>query len=248
MALPRTDFGKLYMLLDRPKQDEAFQRLFRRALELENQKRLVMERLETAHAPIWADPALHAELKVLFPSYAQNIAANSANATSGILTLTINSQPQIVWAGDSPLLNIGVALGATKPAWIVGPHHGAPSDWAQSAAQSALAHFMPERSFLSVGTHNQHQHPNPALIRNMAAGSCRVVCSQITRQCHPDAAKSGFVVVNGNPIYGYLPATKGNPCRGAARLIYGAGGFAVDKWDAIHFEKVKKLRRPLCLN
>ncbi len=246
-GLARSDFGKLYMLLDRPKNDEGFQVLFRKALELKTQGRLVMERLEVGHEPVWQEAALKAELAVVFPNYEQNIAAAGANQTSGILSLKINGNVEVVWAGDSLLENIGKAIGTNKPRWLTGPHHGAPGDWDKLESKTALAEFMPSRTFVSVGTFNRFFHPNREHVRRLASAGCRVVCSQITRHCHTGATGAGFSVVNGNPLLGFPQAPTGNPCRGAIRIKRIGDEFAADKWDSLHFERVKKLRRPLCV-
>lgn len=248
LGLSRAGFGKLYMLQDRDKDDPKFSKLFRRALELKNQHRLDMQRLEVGTAPVWHDQTINAELKVVFPTFDQNVDAKGPNATSGILALLIKGQPKIVWSGDSHLRNIGYALGTNRPEWLAGMHHGAPKDWQDSSAQGALDGFMPKRSFISVGTHNLYGHPNALLIKKLAKNGCRVVCSQITRQCHTDAAKTGFSVTNGNVLHGYFPAKKGNPCRGTVRLTHNAGNFVVDRWDAEHLDKVKRLKRALCVS
>jgi competence protein ComEC len=247
LDLQRGHFGKLYTLVDRPKDDAAFQLLFRKALELRAQRRLEMERLEVGHPPVWEDGGLRAKLTVMFPDYAQNVAAPTANSTSGVLALWIDSKVRIIWSGDSHIESVSLALPGSNPKWLAGPHHGAPSDWHDVKSPVALSTFMPERAFISVGTSNQFSHPKPAFVRALKNGGCRVACSQITRQCHPGAAQTGFVVVNGNPLHGYLPALKGNPCRGATRTTFDGTDFSPDRWDRLHRQKVLTLRRAMCL-
>jgi competence protein ComEC len=240
----KRQIAAVFMLADRPVNDPVFNSLFRIVAEGEQQGYYAIRRLE-AGMKIWAEPVIESDLEVRHPSMVQNILAGSPNQTSAVLALRWKGFDQIIWPGDAHLARVAEVCPSSKPMVLFGPHHGAPADGHGPKIKQAIDCIQPNRVFVSVASNNQYSHPNNRYLRSLVQANCRVVCSQITRQCDPVAAKHH--ILQSHLLLGLRPPRSGYACRGAMRLLLTPGGFVPDHLDAEHARRVALLRRPLCL-
>jgi len=237
----------VYFLEDRNKKDEIFVRLVRRLdLALQSKEIHSILRLE-APQTIWRDDELKCSLDVKFPSVIGNIKASSANETSSILVLSVNSQPAIVWPSDNKLRNIAAICSGFNPFYMVGPHHGAPADRADVMAQQWINDIHPQNIIMSVGSLNKYDHPQKSYINKATKSGAHVYCTELTTLCEhrnklQDVLKSHAILGLPQPLCGFT-------CRGTIRLTLNHGVLTSDQFlNDKHAESVKLLTRPRCIN
>lgn len=239
--------GAIYLLQDRPKKDEAFQKLFRCALEGERQGFYTLQNLETGKCP-WESPYGKMRLRVLHPSFSEFIEAGTPNTTSAMLILECADEWLSLWPADLILSQVASKVGEAKPWIMVGPHHGCPEDYKKKPESvQCVERIAPRRGFISVGTRNGYSHPRPRYVQLLGKTGCQVVCSEITRWCDPETVKSGQDVFPGSAMLGLRAPPKGVACRGAWRVLCRNGTLVSDGYDDEHLARIAKLRRPLCL-
>lgn len=237
----------LYMLVDRPANNTAFNKTFRYALEGEQNGFYKITRLEIG-AIIWRDAALKAELVTIFPSMSGNVLASSPNSASGILALRINDETQILWPGDSSLARVASECAGTKPFTMVGPHHGAPEGYKKAAAVSAIQAIAPSNAFISVATKNKYAHPRPKYLQRLERAGCHVLCSELTGFCDRVSVLNNRPVMANHLVLGLRPPRiMGVTCRGIWQLTWDGQKFMSDGFDEEHLRRISKLRRPQCL-
>lgn len=237
----------LFMLVDRPVNNRIFDKTFRCALEGERQGCYRIQRLEVG-VTVWRDNTLPGELLPVFPTMSGNVLANTPNRTSGILSLRLNDQTQIVWPGDSTLARLEEVCSGTSPHVLFGPHHGAPEDYRGQAAVAALNAVSPARGFISVGTKNGYSHPRPKYLQRLERVGCQLVCSQITSFCDRDTTIHNPRPIMGTHLtLGLRPPRRGIACRGAWRISWNGSAFESDGLDDEHLLRITGLRRPQCL-
>ena len=236
-----------YMLVDRPTRDDVFQKTFRCALEGEQQKHYEIKRLEVGTV-IWQDPQLQGELAVLFPTMSGNVLASTPNKTSGIIRLRLGGKTQVIWPGDVTLECLASVCKGENPVVLLGPHHGAPSDYRGATAVGNIAAVQPQNGFISVGTKNKYSHPRPKYLQRLERAGCQIVCSQLTVTCDRNQVRSGVSVMATHLVLGLRPPRRaGIACRGAWQLTWNGTKFESDGLDAEHLARIAKFRRPQCL-
>lgn len=254
--------GAVWMLLDRPKKDELFQKIFRAAYQGEVEGCYKINRLEDGHI-LWKHDLSDTCLRVIHPSMSQNILANDPNETSGMIVLDVEGRNLVTWPGDLQLIKTADILRDWPPETLMGPHHGGPSDYPTAALRKKLSvekrktrtqeirrsvgQLHPLRSFISVGTQNPYSHPRRGFLRQLAGQGTRVICSQLTVCCDRQRVASGKPVFEGAGVLGLRSAKSGVSCRGAMRLYLKDGELYPDEFDAMHRERVAQLYRPQCL-
>lgn len=62
------------------------------------------------------------------------------------------------------------------------PHHGAWDD----KLPTFLAKVSPTVAIISVGSNNRYDHPSPHTLEELRRLGIRVLCTQLTKQCHPN--------------------------------------------------------------
>ena len=196
---------------------------------------------------IWRDDTIGLELIAVHPSFVDEVAYSGTNRKSAILLLQNTDQIFFVWPGDARISTIYEKLGSRSTYLLVGPHHGAPEDRKQTQFWEKVDAIGQSRSFISVGTDNQYNHPISKYIQKLRDKPCRVVCSQITRMCDPKTAQNYLPVVDGSQLLGLVSSRKGVPCRGSLRFYWKNGEFIPDDWDTVHLEKVRELKRAKCI-
>jgi hypothetical protein len=255
--------GKILMLQDRELSSAQFQKIFRSVKE--GEKRGWFEVLHAVKGQtVWADSEGNIALRIIHPGFVGNVEAKSPNAASAVIVLEAGERRLIAWPGDLELRETGRILSSNPAYLLVGPHHGGPSDFPSKSVRKSLAaqarntrraevksavrNLAPNKSWISVGTTNHHEHPRPGYLDLLASTGCRVVCSQITRCCDPGTVKTGRPVFNGSGVYGLPAARSGVSCRGTFRVfVTRAGELLTDEYDLVHLDRVQQLRRPRCL-
>lgn len=235
----------VYFLLDRNAKDSRFVRLFSRlnaAVRAGEVKRVL--RLEAPQV-VWRDSTATVEVFVRYPAVAENIAAKSPNVTAGVLTLNVDQHVRVIWASDAPIEVVERECRGTHPEYMVGPHHGAPSDRAHPSAPNWLASIGSQTTLISVGSGNRYAHPQPSYIRNSLHCGTRIVCTQLTTLCDRNRRRD---VVKSHARLGLPQPNSGVACRGPVRIVLLPGGDIVgDELDAEHQIEIQKLERPKCL-
>lgn len=238
--------GAIYMLEDRSRNAEAFQKLFRCALEGENAGFYRMQRLEAGKV-IWADSS-GLKLHAVHPGFSENVAAASANDSSAMLVLEHKGRWLAVWPGDLSLRTLARKAAGQNPEILMGPHHGAPMDYKRKPdAADHVAAVSPANAFISVGTRNGYSHPRGRYLLMLGKTRCRVRCSEVTRLCDPESARTGRPVFNGAAMLGLRAPRGGTACRGAWRVYVQNGQLSSDQFEQSHLERIAQLRRPQCL-
>ncbi len=254
--------GAIWMLLDREIHDPRFQKIFRAALEGEDQGFYKIRRVEDGQE-LWADPSDRTRIHVIHPRFSQNMLAANPNESSGVIVLDSEGRRLFAWPGDLEIRKAASVLAANKPWMLFGPHHGGPSDYPTKALRkrapretlrnrmaeirNAAASLNPARAFISVGTRNKHNHPRPGYLRLLAATGSRVVCSELTTCCEREAIRHHRHVLQGSGLLGLRPARSGVSCRGSMRLYLKDGALFPDEFDQEHLRRVATLLRPQCL-
>jgi competence protein ComEC len=235
----------VYFLVDRNTKDSRFVQLFSRlnaALKAGEVKRIL--RLEAPQV-VWTDATGSVEVSVRYPAVAENIAATAPNVTSGVLTLCIESRIRIIWASDAPIEVVARECAGSNPEYMVGPHHGAPSDRANAAAAGWVAEISAQTTLISVGSANRYAHPQPSYIRNSLRCGSRIVCTQLTPLCDRSHRRD---VVKSHARLGLPQPNSGVACRGPVRImLLSSGDIVGDELDAEHQIEIRKLERPKCL-
>ncbi|MBN2291016.1 MAG: MBL fold metallo-hydrolase [Pirellulales bacterium] len=206
-AYPRA-IDHLYFLQDRPVEQIGLYAVVQDAL---NRGLMVNPpiRLERQEGPriLYEDPTTDLSLELLFPTFLDNLEAQDAaspNATSGVLALLCGNR-KIVFSGDSTLGNwqlIQRRLGSPVSCDVLTvPHHGGNVVTTRQKNESPQQHEIRTASELdwlytkavhckhaviSVGTSNQHRHPNTLTVAALRRSGASVLCTQITHQCHDD--------------------------------------------------------------
>ena len=241
----RGRIGTVYFLVDRNPKDSRFVQLFARlsaALKAGEIKGLL--RLEAPQV-VWRDATGSVEIVVRYPVVVANVGAKSPNATSGILTLNVHNRARIIWASDAPIEVVAQECSGQQPEYMVGPHHGAPSDRANALAEQWLAEIGARTTLISVGSKNSHQHPQPSFIRKSLRCSSRIVCTQLTPLCDRTRRRD---VVKSHARLGLIPPNTGVACRGPVRItLLPSGDIVGDELDAEHQLEIQQLERPKCL-
>jgi beta-lactamase superfamily II metal-dependent hydrolase len=258
----RSRIGGVWMLLDRPKKDDQFQKVFRAAYQGESEGYYKISRLEDGHV-LWKHELSESCLRVIHPSMSQNVLATDPNDSSGMIVLDVEGRNLVTWPGDLQLTTTAEVLRGWSPETLMGPHHGGPSDYPTKAIRKKLtgekrfnrmqemrdaaSGLRPLRNFISVGTQNSYHHPRPGYLRLLAGQGTQVICSQLTVCCDRQQVKSGKPVFEGAGALGLRTAKSGVSCRGAMRLYLKDGKIHPDEFTSKHRERVEQLYRPQCL-
>lgn len=244
VKMPTIRIGTIYMLVDRDKKSSIFQNLWEPVKEQADLNRFSVLRL-TQDEIIWQNE--NTCLKVIYPNFIENVAANNPNQTSAVICLFFESEPKIVWAGDAPMQVIANKCQGNTPYLLHGPHHGAPIDKNQGQFKDWVNAFRPDRVFISVGTNNTYSHPSSVYLQSQVKQGCQVSCTQLTSLCDRNHIRNDTAVLQTAGLLGLRSNRSGVPCRGCLRLTMANGVIASDPFDAEHLRRVKMLRRPKCL-
>jgi hypothetical protein len=183
-------------------------------------------------------------LKVVYPSFSENIEASRPNETSAILCLFHKDKIKIVWPGDAPMCVVGQKCTGSHPYLLHGPHHGGPVDRKKSAFKKHVEKLTPERVFISVGTSNPHSLPSPDYLKLQTSRGCLVACTQLTKLCDN---RRQTPVLQTALLLGLRAPRHGLSCRGCLRFTMVGDSIVSDAWDSDHLKRIQTLRRPKCL-
>lgn len=247
VAAHRAQIGGIYMLMDRSKADEKFQKLFRCALEGERLKHYEIKWANDG-TQLWASPDGSTRLRVVHPSFSEFVLAGSPNAMSAMVVLEKDDRWLSVWPGDLSLNTVAGKCNGRQAWMLMGPHHGGPDGYKRKPESATwVAAISPRRGFISVGTKNSYSHPRPRYVQLLGRSGCHVVCSQLTRACDPERSRATRPVFQGSGALGLRASRSGVACRGSWRVTFRNGELVPDEFGAEHLQRVAGLRRPLCL-
>ncbi len=240
VKIPGISIGRVYMLLDRDKKSRQFLNIWEPVHDEEVRGRLSV-RVLSIDSIIWQSG--DDSLRVLYPSFSENIEAKEPNETSAIVCYLHKDEVKIIWPGDAPMKIVAEKCAGTRPFLLHGPHHGAPVDRKSKGFDGWVQALTPERTFISVGTNNQYNIPSPDYLSLLTNHGCRVTCTELTKHCDNNLKP----VLDGALLLGLRASRRGVPCRGCFRLNVLNGQVLPDAWDAEHFKRVRNLRRAKCI-
>ena len=240
------------MLLDRPKNDPKFEALFNCAFGWETRTGREIKTVVSGQS-MWLSANQGLELKIVHPSFSELMNADNPNKSSAMVVLESKEGWLKVWPGDLELETVVTKCGGKSVHSLVGPHHGAPSDLLPKGgkvkyrAETGAEALKLKRAFLSVGSCNQHKHPNPSYVFSLAKAGTHVVCSQVTKVCDAKRCNSRRPVFVGSAMLGLPSPPKGVACRGTRRVSFLGDQILPDKFAMQHLLAVAELDTPLCL-
>ena len=120
------------------------------------------------------------------------------------------------------------------------PHHGS-----ANAARYFSEAVQADIGIVSVSTHNSYGHPSPVAVKACLAKGMKIVCTQITSQCHPieDFGGENVMVV---PEHSLSYSQIGNiGCGGTITSVLTDDGIEHD-WRNIHDQAIQGLDSPMC--
>ncbi len=252
-ACPRR-VGAVHWLVDRDIKDSKIADLYRYLDQAcRNGEISEVSRLE-APKKLWPKPgvslaqdiALNLSLDVIHPSMLENVGSSTPNITSGVIVLSAPSGRSVLWAGDTSIKRIAAVACGRSPSFMLGPHHGGPTDRKNAEFPRNLVSIAPGVVIASAGTNNPHKHPAVSYIKHSINAGAEFYCTQLTKHCE----KPGKLhhVFKGSGHYG-LPQTRtGFSCMGTIRLTYNGDDFQLDDYAVQkHRTGVEQLCRPKCL-
>lgn len=246
VKLPSLTIGTIFLLLDRDKTDNQFQKIFRAVQEEESRGRFEVLRLEKDRQ-IWENDKKTLEIYVIYPSFSENLDAMRPNQTSAILCLRQGKSLGIIWPGDAPMQVLAVKCGGFSPSVLSGPHHGGPVDRNRKEFSQWVADTHAERMYVSVGTKGNHGLPAPKYLLQRVEMGCHVICSQLTKHCDNERVNKEMPILQTAALLGLRPPRSGVPCRGCYRTIVTEKETIPDAYDTEHGDRLATLRRPKCL-
>ena len=249
----RNRIGVVYVMADRNVRDPKFLDLFRRvdqawkAKEIDDLRRLEAPMQlwpDSSSAPI--DNKVGLTLNIKHPTLSANVLSGSPNETSAILSLSSPTSETILWTGDTTIENVAAVAAGTSPAYMLGPHHGAPEDRRKSQFQTLLKNINPKTIVVSVGTGNRYDHPCVSYVKHAKRAGASFTCTQLTKNC--EKPRRLHHVFNGAAYLGLPQTRKGFACRGTLRLAFDGVRFLDDRFAAEqHNLEICKLARPKCI-
>ena len=246
IQVPSVTIGTIYMLADRDKDDQNFQRIYAPVRLEEKKGRLKVLRLEKDRQ-IWQNGSKALELSVVYPDFGGNIDARKPNETSAIVCLYQNRQRAIIWPGDSPMKIVADTCAGPTPWLLSGPHHGGPVDRKHRDFAKSVDAIQPTRLFVSVGTKRNYELPAPGYLLQRWKHGCHIMCTQLTKHCDAERVNKEIPVLQTSAFHGLRPPRTGVPCRGCFRMTITDTEIFSDSYDYAHLEKIERLKRPKCL-
>jgi beta-lactamase superfamily II metal-dependent hydrolase len=205
---------------------------------------------------------LRASLSIMYPNIAQSWLAQvqaDPNQGSGIMLLKCGDC-RILFPGDAGKMafeTMEAKLKSKLPCEILtAPHHGGKlSKKEESYEGYANAYswlfgkiLQSKITIFSVGTSNDHDHPRPEHVQAVVASGSKVICTQITKQCHsnPSSLGQSLTIIDEPSACQH----KGIGCAGTIVAFLDENEATIQKWDT-HQEEVTKLSKskgcqPLC--
>lgn len=241
---PGISISSIYMLQDRDKHSPSFRRIWLPVREEERKGRFTVLGL-ARDTVIWQGQ--ESSLKVVYPSFSENIEARRPNESSAIVCLYYRELARIIWSGDAPMQALSSTCADAAPLLLHGPHHGGPVDRNKAEFRSWVARIEAERVFVSVGTKNQHNLPSGDYLQLQRDRGSQVICTQLTPLCDRSRVNSRQPVMQTAALLGLRPPRRGIPCRGCLRLTIEGDSILADPWDEEHLRRIKLLRRPQCV-
>jgi competence protein ComEC len=153
-----------------------------------NVKRL---EIESTAKQVWGKTK-DSRLRLFSPSFIENQKAQvdeTANGTSAVLVLD-HLGHRVVFAGDSELPQWKEILERRNQKSLdcdvlTVSHHGGLTDATDSELDWLYAKAISAKfAVLSVGTRQNPKHPRPEIVARLLSNGAKVLCTQLTNQCH----------------------------------------------------------------
>jgi beta-lactamase superfamily II metal-dependent hydrolase len=239
---------KIYMLIEPHREPAEIRDIFRPVIEQQKAGRLNLTRLEAGELPqvLFEDQAAGITIEAIFPRIADNAFAANNNETSAVIVLKRNGTILGIWPGDAQVSTVATFAPGQTQSILVGPHHGAPEDKDSLDFKSNVNSTEPKHLFISVGTFNQHNHPNEKYLSLRAKSKCPVSCSQITAKCDRLKVAKKVPVLQSSMLLGLRAPSTGVQCRGAIRFALVGNTLEPDQYEYEHRQRIAKLLRPIC--
>lgn len=171
------------------------------------------------------------------------------NVSSMVISLERDSDPSftcVLWCGDAKLASVSKVCLNVCPTIMIGPHHGKPQEYKRSGDfRDQLRAIGPERTFLSFGRDNSHQHPCRDYIVGAHLSGIKIYCSEVAKCCDEDCHESVF---EGNGMLGINTNPNMLQCRGSLRLTFSEDDMRGEDPFLELFESAvsEKVPRPHC--
>jgi beta-lactamase superfamily II metal-dependent hydrolase len=131
---------------------------------------------------------------------------DDANEYSAVLKVEMGGRSVLI-GGDAPLVSWEAIAATDRRADVFRiPHHGGalddggvPSGWDAARLYSEVGARV---AVVSVGTKNQHGHPDAKWVAPIMQGRCRTLCTQVTPSCEP-SVETDPVVWRDKVLRGY---------------------------------------------
>lgn len=127
LVVPHGDRIKSVYLLDFPRDEPKFRDLFASVHAVHKKHHVVFERAE-AGTLIWISDDNLTLLKILHPTFVQQIKARTSNEISALIVLQHAGRILAVWPGDLKFATIVETVGEIEVQVLMGPHHGGVKD------------------------------------------------------------------------------------------------------------------------
>lgn len=208
-------------------------------------------------------------IELVLPLYGTALGAlhdgNASNLASAVLRIARGGAAVLV-GGDAPLGSwerLEVGLRSAKVIRV--PHHGGEireegSEW--QTFEDLYDAVNADRAIVSVGTRNAHGHPTMDHITAARRGTqCRVLCTQMTPQCHAKPSKVRTEALQkasrieypyrhlAEPGHSSQRPEREVPCAGTVLVsIDKSGTVFVLPRRGLHRELIDQLDQPMCMS
>jgi competence protein ComEC len=272
--------GRVFFLQDHKLQQTEFWARVNEQIQAGRLRADQLQRLERKQRPevLFRDAGTGGEILILAPTFVQNLHAlgrRDANATSGIVLLRVGAR-KVVFAGDSTISQWRqVRAAAGRPVHcdaLATSHHGGTiwrprspgeADSAYAARVAADLDWLysdavrPDYAVISVGSRNQHRHPDPKVMQALLRAGVLPVCTQITPGCANDleSLRPGVLIPLHPPVPGRSSPSRQITTKAQRSKNVACAGTIVADITEDHFEirrlaehqaAVDHLPHPLC--
>lgn len=197
-------------------------------------------------------------LSVLYPSFPQSIHAQSqkdSNQGSGVLVLE-HGQGKILFPGDAgkkafKALVDRTGSGPIRCDILAAPHHSGKLSKGTNDFTGFRNCFhwlyqdvvQAEFVVVSAGTDNRHGHPNAEHLMEAVKSGAKVVCTQMTHQCHRDLNKVGRSLLPNLEHAAACQLGRGVGCGGTIVAELRSNGVSIRRFSE-HQQQVDRLAAP----
>lgn len=247
LQMPNVRIEKIFLLEDAVYDDES-KRDFTLLVHLLTERDDIEVKTNPSPGVIYAEAGMRIALKHPTVELMDKPPRNP-NVSSMVIALEKDSDPTVtcvLWCGDAKLASVSKVCLNACPTMMIGPHHGKPQEYKKSGDfRKQLSAIGPERTFLSFGRDNSHQHPCRDYIVGAHLSGIKIYCSEVAKCCDLDCCESVF---EGNGMLGINANPNMVQCRGSMRLTFSEDDMRGEDPFVELFESAvtEKVHRPHC--